>query len=199
IKLKHDSPAEHSIVGHIYQIFDRALRKFGGDVSLWLQYIECAKQNNSSSILGRLFARAIQVHPMKPGFWIMAASWEFEQNGNVGAARKLMQRALRINPQAEKLWLEYFRLEWMFINLLKERRKVLGLKDQEQEGQIEIPQLEEEKESTFSLKSFDGIVPIIIYKNACSVLQSQSFHKNALEIAKQYEGSEKCQALIIET
>lgn len=30
---------------------------------------------------------AIQLHPTKPALWIMAASWEFEENANIVAAR----------------------------------------------------------------------------------------------------------------
>jgi len=42
----------------------------------------------------------------------------------VAAARTLLQRALRLNPDSEELWREYFRMEVLFVTRLTERRKV---------------------------------------------------------------------------
>ncbi|CAN0482178.1 unnamed protein product, partial [Laminaria digitata] len=77
--------------------------------------------------LGRLCARALQLHPRNAGLWIKAASWEFFDGGNASSARALMQRGLRINPTARNLWLQYFRLEFSYIKKLMGRREVLGL------------------------------------------------------------------------
>lgn len=77
--------------------------------------------------LGRLFARALQLHPRNPGLWIKAASWEFFDGGNASSARSLMQRGLRINPGARNLWLQYFRLEFSYVEKLMGRREILGL------------------------------------------------------------------------
>jgi len=55
----------------------------------------------------------------------MAASWEFEKNGNALSGRTLLQRGLRINGESKKLWLEYFRLELLYLEKLRERRKIL--------------------------------------------------------------------------
>jgi len=69
--------------------------------------------------------RVISLHPTKDIFWIMAASWEFEKNGNALSGRTLLQRGLRINGESKKLWLEYFRLELLYLEKLRERRKIL--------------------------------------------------------------------------
>ena len=69
--------------------------------------------------------RAIQLHPTKPSVWIRAAKWEFEDNSNIGSARILMQRAIRINKECKPLWLEYFKLELLWIEKIKQRRKIL--------------------------------------------------------------------------
>lgn len=74
-----------------------------------------------------------------------------------------MQRGLRINPSAQKLWLQYFRLEFYYVEKIVGRRKVLGLgevgtedavesavnggpagQDQGDGGAMDIPQLEGE-------------------------------------------------------
>ena len=42
------------------------------------------------------------------GLWITAAKFEFEERNNIVAARTLFQQGLRVNPTAQKLWLEVF-------------------------------------------------------------------------------------------
>ena len=65
-----------------------------------------------------------------------AANWEMSQ-GNYSNARSafvtthsliaLLQRAIRINKHSQLLWKEYFRFELGYVNLIEERRRVLGL------------------------------------------------------------------------
>jgi U3 small nucleolar RNA-associated protein 6 len=46
----------------IFFIFERALRKFKGDLSLWLQYIEFAKANSANKTLGKIFAEYVSLY-----------------------------------------------------------------------------------------------------------------------------------------
>ena len=65
-----------------------------------------------------------------------AANWEMSQ-GNYSNARSdfssfrsllaMLQRAIRINKHSQLLWKEYFRFELGYVNLIEERRHVLGL------------------------------------------------------------------------
>lgn len=119
------SVSDHSIGRRIHYIYDRALRKFSGDVDLWLQYFTWAESVGASKALSRAYARAIQLHPAKPVFWIRAATWELEDNTNVGAARILLQRAIRMNPELIQLWHEYFKLELRYLDKVKRRREIL--------------------------------------------------------------------------
>ncbi|CBN75272.1 conserved unknown protein [Ectocarpus siliculosus] len=119
--------ADFCCVRLVRWIFDRAVMKFPGDVDIWLHYIDFAARQGQSKALGRLFARALQLHPRNPGLWIKAASWEFFNGGNASSARSLMQRGLRINPGARNLWLQYFRLEFSYVEKLMGRREILGL------------------------------------------------------------------------
>ena len=52
---------------------------------------------------------------------------EFEKNGNVSAARSLMQQGLRMCKKDESMWSEYFRMELLYIQTLRIRRQVLGI------------------------------------------------------------------------
>ena len=103
------------------------------------------------------FIRAIQLHPMKPIFWIMAASWEFTENSNMSSARSnidflflvLMQRGIRLNPNSQRLWHEYFKLELLYIAKIKERRKVLLSEQKDElsgfdEPEVKVPELTDE-------------------------------------------------------
>ncbi|KAI7868170.1 U3 small nucleolar RNA-associated protein 6-domain-containing protein [Spinellus fusiger] len=120
---------ESDIAGsrRIFDLFKKATNKFKGDIRLWIQYIDYAKKENANNILSGVFAQAIQFHPAKATLWILAASWEYETNANIGAARVMMQRSLRMNPENPLLWHEYFRLELLYIEKIKIRRRVLGI------------------------------------------------------------------------
>eukprot|EP00842_Homolaphlyctis_polyrhiza_P000334 jgi/Hompol1/1300/HPOL_004631-RA len=131
------SISDFSIVAHIHRLYRRMLSKFKGSVTLWIQYTEWCKSLGANKILGRIYANAIQLHPTKPTFWVLAASWELEVKGDISAARGnqrvdiqlfidlLLQRGLRILPKDQKMWLEYFKLELIWVHKLKERRRIL--------------------------------------------------------------------------
>ncbi|KAL0093070.1 U3 small nucleolar RNA-associated protein 6-domain-containing protein [Phycomyces blakesleeanus] len=128
----------------IFELFKRATNKFKGDVRLWIQYIDFAKKVKANNILSGIFVQAIQFHPTKATLWILAASWEYETNANIGAARVLMQRALRINPENKLLWHEYFRLELLYVEKIKIRRRILGIDEKSIEKE-EAMEVDEEK------------------------------------------------------
>ena len=109
--LKRHSVSDTAGVRRLHFIFARALRRFKGDVAMWLQYVEFCRRTGSVAVLPKTFAKALQIHPTCETLWVQAASWEFGGNRNAENARVLMQRAIRMNPRAPKLYLEFFRLE----------------------------------------------------------------------------------------
>ncbi|KAI8927795.1 U3 small nucleolar RNA-associated protein 6-domain-containing protein [Entophlyctis helioformis] len=139
------SLSDYSIVRRIHTLYQKTLKKFKGDVRLWLQYFEWCKIMGSVKALGKSFANAIQMHPTKAVFWILAAAWEFEHNSDVASARVLLQRGLRINPTDKKLWLEYFKLELLWVHKLKERRRVLFKEDLDE---MEVDEKDSDEEET---------------------------------------------------
>lgn len=48
---------EFSGIKRIYGLFKRATKKFTGDITLWLQYIDFAKKNDSSNVLSGIFVQ----------------------------------------------------------------------------------------------------------------------------------------------
>lgn len=136
----------------IFFIFERATKRFHGDVDLWLQYIEYAKQQKSTKILGKVYAAVLQFHPTKPELWALAANHEMTWNGNMTAARALMQRGLRLNTGSTALWLDYFKLELDYLSKIYARRKILGIDQPEAvEDQAELSGPVEDSEDRISL------------------------------------------------
>lgn len=95
------------------------------EISCYLDYIEWAASVNSTKVLSRTLAQAIQFHSNLAIFWVLAAKWEWDHNQSVSAARILLQRGIRVNPHLQELWIEYFKLEVAWILKLQARRSVL--------------------------------------------------------------------------
>ncbi|KAG4304553.1 hypothetical protein PORY_001946 [Pneumocystis oryctolagi] len=111
----------------IFFIFERATQKFHGDLDLWFQYIRYAQHEKSTKVLGKVIATALQFHPTKPKLWIFAGYHELNWNNNMSAARILMQRGLRLNMYSSELWLEYCRMELLYIISLSEKHKIIEI------------------------------------------------------------------------
>ncbi|KAI9482362.1 U3 snoRNP protein [Coemansia sp. RSA 989] len=161
------SLSDFSITQRIISIFERAVVRHSEDVMLWIQFIEFIKSRRRLSsgdkddeddghtrLLGRVFARAISAHPYEAQLWIKAAAHELEINMNGNAARILLQRALRLIPDNQQVWIEYFRLEMLLVEKIKARRRVLGIDrgdvadEKAAEGEsgfIDVPQLDAEE------------------------------------------------------
>ncbi|KAF8621532.1 hypothetical protein AX15_007704 [Amanita polypyramis BW_CC] len=119
--------SDYALVKRQYQIFERALKKFKSDVDLWKQYIEVAKREGARTLVGRVTARALQLHPNVPTLYILAASHELE-NQSPSAARTLLQRGLRLNRESVELWREYVKMELVFAESIRRRWEMLGVR-----------------------------------------------------------------------
>lgn len=129
LKGRH-SVSDSSIIQNIYGLYSRALLKFKGNVSLWLQFLHFALSQGSNQVVSKVVIKAIKLHPHNCDLWSFAAlKWEWDTNGNIDSARALFQRSLRMNPEKIQLWLNFFRLELDFASKLRERRKILKLED----------------------------------------------------------------------
>ncbi|CDO69297.1 hypothetical protein BN946_scf184976.g16 [Trametes cinnabarina] len=120
------SVSDYALVKRQFQIFERALKKFKGDVGLWIQYIQVAKKEGARALVGRITARALQLHPNVPALYVLAAAHELEHL-SPSAARALLQRGLRLNADSIEMWREYVRMEMNFVESLRRRWSVLGI------------------------------------------------------------------------
>ena len=115
--------SDYSLVRRQFEIYERALRRFKSDVGLWTAYIEAAQREKATTLVGRVVARAIQMHPSNAGLYILGARHELEL-GSPAGARALLQRGLR---HTDALWLEYAQMELWFVDSVHRRWTVLGL------------------------------------------------------------------------
>jgi hypothetical protein len=127
-RLKHKkmSVSDYAGVRRIHFIFNRALKRFKGDVRLWMQYIDYCMRSKSGKTLSHVFSSALQMHPRNGAIWLKAAAWEFSENGNINSARILLQRAVRINKDNARLWEELVRLEYLFVLHQSETDRIIG-------------------------------------------------------------------------
>jgi U3 small nucleolar RNA-associated protein 6 len=128
--------AGHSGQRRIYFILDRATRKFHGDLNLWIQYIEYARKQKANRKLSIIFTDALRFHPTSAELWVYAAKYVLDDHADMSQARSYMQRGLRFCKSSRNLWLQYAKLELIYIAKLIARQRILGL-DEERPVQVE--------------------------------------------------------------
>jgi U3 small nucleolar RNA-associated protein 6 len=117
----------HTGQRRIFFILDRATRKFPGDVGLWMQQIELARRQKAYKKLSQILTRALRLHPTKPELWTYAAQFAVDEHADMTEARSYMQRGLRFCKSSKSLWLEYAKLELLYVAKINARREMLGL------------------------------------------------------------------------
>lgn len=113
--------------------FDRAVRKYPGDLDLWARYLRFVKEKDAVKVVYRVYAKLLLLQPRNTDAWLLAAKYEFESNANAIGARDLYQRALQLNPDDTRLWELYAEFELAYVAKLLARRKVLGLLTESQQ------------------------------------------------------------------
>ncbi|KAJ3758844.1 U3 snoRNP protein [Lentinula raphanica] len=118
--------SDFALVRRQFDIFERAVKRFKSDVGLWIEYIQLAKKERARSRVGRITARALQLHPDVPTLYILAASHELDHL-SPSSARSLLQRGIRLNSKSVEMWTEYVKMELGFVESLRRRWDVLGI------------------------------------------------------------------------
>lgn len=177
--------ADHCIVRRTHFIFERALRKFRGDLSLWSRWLKFCQDSKSTRQISRVLTRALQLHPNCASLWTYAAAWEFEHNANAVAARALMQRGIRMCKDAPSLWHEYFRMELLYAARLVARRQVLGLTIDKDTVIGATMTSDQDAAAALVLK---GAVAKVVYNSAIDTIRdSLEFRAGFLEVLQSVE------------
>lgn len=181
----------------IYFLYNRATRKFSGDLSLWMQYIDFARKDKAYKRLNDIFTSVARLHPTKPDIWILAANYFMDTQADITNARSYMQRGLRFCKNSDVLWLEYAKLETIYVGKIAGRRKILGLdidrtKQQqdgdEDEDMIALPQVTAEDINP-SLKQDDGIDEVALQNLASAPVLTGAIPLAVFDSAmKQFQG-----------
>lgn len=116
----------------IFFVLDRATRKFHGDINLWVQYIEYARKQKAHKKLLTIFTDALRLHPTSADLWVYAAKHVLDDHGDMTQARSYMQRGLRFCKSARAIWIQYAKLELIYIAKLVARQRILGLDEESQ-------------------------------------------------------------------
>ncbi|KAJ5582274.1 RNA-processing protein HAT helix [Penicillium sp. DV-2018c] len=120
----------------------RATRKFRGDINLWVQYIDYARKQKAHKKLSMIFTDALRLHPTSAELWVFAAKHALDDHGDMTQARSYMQRGLRFCKSARTIWVQYAKLELIYIAKLVARQRILGL-DENQKEHVEGPGLDD--------------------------------------------------------
>jgi len=97
------------ILNHINGIFERSLKKFRRDEHLWKTFIDFAIAYNFR--IEYTLESSLIANPDNKDLWLLAAKWHLECNSSPKSARVLLQRAVKLLPNDEQLWLSLFKLE----------------------------------------------------------------------------------------
>jgi hypothetical protein len=209
------SSGDASIIRNIHLIFVRMKRKWKSDVALHLAHADFAKRSRSFQRLGSIYAEALQILPKSAILWIEAASHEFfgyvsEEDdinggkgsnytgGSVHAARVLLQRGLRVNPRSEDLWVQYFALEFHFIQKMRGRREILKIDSFQADRSTRM--LSDDPLPPDDTKFFEGSIPTVVYNNAIKTIPDNvSFRLKFLDVCKQFPDTDMVQQIIVQS
>ncbi|WWC89825.1 uncharacterized protein L201_004753 [Kwoniella dendrophila CBS 6074] len=165
------SASSFSLPRRALYILKRATAKFPGDLATWLAYVEYASREGMRKIVGKGLNNALQHHPTSSTLYLLqtyyhlhpgspfpresipstskldlpSASTSNQPPGfaieGIDPARTTLLLGLRLLPQSRDLWREYIKLELGWVEALRRRWKLLGIKDSltttEHQDQIE--------------------------------------------------------------
>jgi U3 small nucleolar RNA-associated protein 6 len=177
---------EVPVVKRIHKLFELACTRFKEDVKLWLSHIEFCKQKHEKKRASRLFTSLLKIHPHNADVWILAAKHELEQRLSMQNARGLLQQAIGTNPECRQLWLQYFHME--LLNAESLRQKVVDVVG----GDLES--------SESDALVLNGGVANVVYTNACQQFPDDvQLRISFLDIARLFGFTESSvQAIIYE-
>lgn len=92
-----------------------------------MSYLEYAKSIKATKKFKTILTAAIRLHPTRHELWLYAARYSLEVESDMNGARSYMQRGTRFCTTSRELWIEYAKLEMIYLAKIAMRRKILGL------------------------------------------------------------------------
>lgn len=145
-------------------LYDRALRKYKENTSLWKEYMEYLVRQKSYNKLNRVVSTAVQLHSTVLDFWMIGVYTELDLKGNLFSSRKLMLQAIRNNEVNPDFYVEYFKYETKFLEKVRQRREILNGEDEKKLDFVEHDadmEVEEEKVEEGRFSGSSKLVEIV--------------------------------------
>lgn len=92
-----------------------------------MSYLEYARKTKAMKKFKVALTAALRLHCTNTGLWLYAARVSLEEENDMGAARSYMQRGTRFCNRGPELWVNYAKLEMIFLAKIAARRRILGL------------------------------------------------------------------------
>jgi U3 small nucleolar RNA-associated protein 6 len=126
-RLRIKGSSAHAGQARIFLILERGTRKHPGDLGLWMSSLQYAREVKATKKFKTVLTAALRMHPMKAELWLYAAKSTLEDESDMNGARSYMQRGTRFCTRSKELWIEYAKLEMIYLAKIGMRRKILGL------------------------------------------------------------------------
>ncbi|KAG7211944.1 hypothetical protein KM043_011153 [Ampulex compressa] len=173
------SDIDHAIANKMNNLYKEAIFKFQDDIRFWIAYMKFCKHVRFHSSVSRMLGRMLQVHQDKPKCWHIAARWEIEENDNKQTARQFLLRGLHIHPNSQLLFTDAFKLE------LDDAASAPSTENNDGSAMGD-------DDMSLGLKR-----AYVIYQQASKRIEDVKFITELLNIAKEYNNTEKLQNKII--
>lgn len=164
-KSRHHALAS-TVQQHVRRVLGRAVRQNTSSLHLWYVFVQYCEKHGSNKLLSRVLAKALRYHTDSVGLWLYAATFEFQKNLNVNAARAILQRALRNCAEKGDIWLAYFKMEIMYANVIKSRKAALLSQS--------LTEATESSKGGIQLKVEDGAIAFLVFHKGASQQERDS-------------------------
>lgn len=111
-KIEHSSP--HASQARVFNIYERAVFRHPGCVTLWREYLDYAAKVKATKRWKKIVTRALRLHPMDVALWKLAGR-RAAIDGDMEGSRGFFMRGCRFCNSTPELWVEYARveMEWL--------------------------------------------------------------------------------------
>ncbi|TKX22988.1 U3 small nucleolar RNA-associated protein 6 [Elsinoe australis] len=138
----------------VFSVLERGVRRFSGDMGLWMQYLEFCRDEGANSKLAKGITKVLRLHPTNWQLWVWASRHYFEAQGDMALARSYMQRGLRFCGREKELWVQFLKLEMVYVAKVNARRKILKLDE-------EIKDVDEQQDERNFLEADEVALPTV--------------------------------------
>jgi U3 small nucleolar RNA-associated protein 6 len=111
-----------------------------------MSYLQYAREVKATKKFKTVLTAALRMHPTKAELWLYAAKLALEDESDMNSARSFMQRGTRFCTRSKELWIEYAKLEMIYLAKIGMRRRILGLdSNQAVETEQGVDDIEDDK------------------------------------------------------